>query len=257
MILEGRELTIGYSDRMVGDESRRRARHRRGAGAARAERRRQDHAAQDAARPARAESRRGAARRPAACAATATASARGSIAYVPQVAHRDLRVPGRDHRADGPHRARQPVQPADRRRPRGGGARAGALRHRASRRAALHHDLRRRAAARAARARAGAGAAVHRARRADREPRLRQPGQGDARDPRAGGVRPRRAVHHARSRTTRCAPPTARSCCARARGSARGRSAQVLNRAQLEALYGAPVEIVTDTATGTGAFLPG
>jgi iron complex transport system ATP-binding protein len=31
----------------------------------------------------------------------------------------------------------------------------------------------------------------------------------------------------------------------------------ILNRAQLEALYGAPVEIVTDTATGTGAFLPG
>ena len=36
-----------------------------------------------------------------------------------------------------------------------------------------------------------------------------------------------------------------------------GPVAQVLNRAQLEALYGAPVEIVTDTATGAGAFLPG
>ncbi len=36
-----------------------------------------------------------------------------------------------------------------------------------------------------------------------------------------------------------------------------GPVAQVLNRAQLEALYGAPVEIVTDTASGTGAFLPG
>jgi hypothetical protein len=33
--------------------------------------------------------------------------------------------------------------------------------------------------------------------------------------------------------------------------------ADVLNRAQLETLYGAPVEIVTDTATGAGAFLPG
>jgi iron complex transport system ATP-binding protein len=36
-----------------------------------------------------------------------------------------------------------------------------------------------------------------------------------------------------------------------------GPVADVLNRAQLEALYGAPVEIVTDTATGAGAFLPG
>jgi iron complex transport system ATP-binding protein len=36
-----------------------------------------------------------------------------------------------------------------------------------------------------------------------------------------------------------------------------GAVASVLNRAQLEALYGAPVEIITDTATGTGAFLPG
>jgi len=36
-----------------------------------------------------------------------------------------------------------------------------------------------------------------------------------------------------------------------------GPVAQVLNRGQLEALYGAPVEIVTDTATGAGAFLPG
>jgi iron complex transport system ATP-binding protein len=36
-----------------------------------------------------------------------------------------------------------------------------------------------------------------------------------------------------------------------------GPVARVLNREQLEALYDAPVEIVTDTATGTGAFLPG
>ena len=36
-----------------------------------------------------------------------------------------------------------------------------------------------------------------------------------------------------------------------------GPVASVLNREQLEALYGAPVEIVTDTVTGTGAFLPG
>ena len=45
-------------------------------------------------------------------------------------------------------------------------------------------------------ARAGAGAAIRGARRADREPRLRQPGQGDARDPRARRRRPRRALHH-------------------------------------------------------------
>jgi ABC-type cobalamin/Fe3+-siderophores transport systems, ATPase components len=74
---------------------------------------------------------------------------------------------------------------------------------------ALYDDLRRRAPARAARPRARAGAAIHRARRADREPRLRQPGQGDAGNPRARGFRPRRAVHHARSRTMRCAPPIA------------------------------------------------
>ncbi len=36
-----------------------------------------------------------------------------------------------------------------------------------------------------------------------------------------------------------------------------GPVANVLDRAQLEALYGSPVEIVTDTATGAGAFLPG
>ncbi len=36
-----------------------------------------------------------------------------------------------------------------------------------------------------------------------------------------------------------------------------GTVAEVLNRAQLEALYGSPVEIVTDTATGAVAFLPG
>ena len=55
------------------------------------------------------------------------------IAYVPQIACRDLRLHGRGRGADGPHRARQPVQPADRRRPRRRGAHARALRHRASR----------------------------------------------------------------------------------------------------------------------------
>jgi iron complex transport system ATP-binding protein len=45
-------------------------------------------------------------------------------------------------------------------------------------------------------ARVGPGAAIRGARRADREPRLRKPGQGDARDPRARRLRPRRAVHH-------------------------------------------------------------
>lgn len=51
-------------------------------------------------------------------------------------------------------------------------------------------------------------------------------------------------------------PPTVRSCCAGAR-IGEGPVAAVLNRAELEALYGAPVEIVTDTATGESAFLPG
>ena len=38
---------------------------------------------------------------------------------------------------------------------------------------------------------------------------------------------------------------------------AEGKVSEVLNRAQLEALYQAPVEKLTDTATGAGAFLPG
>jgi hypothetical protein len=38
---------------------------------------------------------------------------------------------------------------------------------------------------------------------------------------------------------------------------AEGAIGAVLNRAQLEALYGAPVETVADPATGKSAFLPG
>jgi len=38
---------------------------------------------------------------------------------------------------------------------------------------------------------------------------------------------------------------------------AEGAIGAVLNRKQLEALYGAPVETITDTATGKNAFLPG
>ena len=38
---------------------------------------------------------------------------------------------------------------------------------------------------------------------------------------------------------------------------AEGATGAVLNRTQLEALYGAPVETITDTATGKIAFLPG
>ena len=38
---------------------------------------------------------------------------------------------------------------------------------------------------------------------------------------------------------------------------AEGAVGDVLTRAQLEALYGAPVETLTDTATGSTAFLPG
>jgi iron complex transport system ATP-binding protein len=38
---------------------------------------------------------------------------------------------------------------------------------------------------------------------------------------------------------------------------AEGKVADVLTRAQLEALYGAPVETLTDTASGAAAFLPG
>jgi iron complex transport system ATP-binding protein len=38
---------------------------------------------------------------------------------------------------------------------------------------------------------------------------------------------------------------------------AEGAVAEVLTRAQLEALYGAPIETLTDSATGASAFLPG
>jgi iron complex transport system ATP-binding protein len=38
---------------------------------------------------------------------------------------------------------------------------------------------------------------------------------------------------------------------------AEGATASVLNRAQLEALYSAPVDVLTDTGTGSSAFLPG
>jgi iron complex transport system ATP-binding protein len=38
---------------------------------------------------------------------------------------------------------------------------------------------------------------------------------------------------------------------------AEGAVGSVLNREQLEALYGAPVEKITDTAAGLSAFLPG
>jgi iron complex transport system ATP-binding protein len=38
---------------------------------------------------------------------------------------------------------------------------------------------------------------------------------------------------------------------------AEGVVGEVLNRTQLEALYQAPVEKLTDTASGQGAFLPG
>jgi iron complex transport system ATP-binding protein len=40
-------------------------------------------------------------------------------------------------------------------------------------------------------------------------------------------------------------------------GIAEGATGAVLTRTQLEALYGAPVDIVTDTHSGTSAFLPG
>jgi ABC-type Fe3+-siderophore transport system permease subunit len=71
-----------------------------------------------------------------------------------------------------------------------------AVRHRTSGAAPLHDDFGRRAPAGAAGARAGAGAAIRRARRADRQPRFRQPGQGHARNPRACRRRPRHPVHH-------------------------------------------------------------
>src|SRR5262249_38616004 len=63
--------------------------------------------------------------------------------------------------------------------------------------ALLHHDFGRRRAPRAARPRASAGAAIRRARRADRKPRFRQPGPCDPRNPGAEGGRSRGSVHDA------------------------------------------------------------
>ena len=57
--------------------------------------------------------------------------------------------------------------------------------------------------------------------------------------------------------TTRCARPTAPICCVRGRASPMGRLRPVLNREQLEALYRATVERLTDPASGAVAFLPG
>ena len=118
------------------------------------------------------------------------------IAYVPQTHVATFAFTVRSGGADGPHRAWRPVRAADGEGPRGRSPHARPLRHRAIGATALHHDFRRRAPACAAGARTGAGAAIHRAGRADRQSRLRQPGQGDARDPRAGGFRPRRSLHH-------------------------------------------------------------
>ncbi len=169
---------------------------------------------------------------------------------------RDVRVPGRDHRADGPHRARQPVQPADRERSRGGGARAGALRHRASRERPYTMIS------------GGERQLALLARALAQEPQfivLDEPtasldfgNQGKV----MREIRALAASGHGVLFTTHD-PNHAMRAADRAfllREGTRigeGPVAQVLNRAQLEALYGAPVEIVTDTASGTGAFLPG
>ena len=56
---------------------------------------------------------------------------------------------------------------------------------------------------------------------------------------------------------TRCARPTGPICCATATRIAEGPVADVLNQAQLEELYRAPVERLVDPQTGAVAFLPG
>ena len=134
MILEGRELTIGYSDRVVGRDLDVALATGRGAGAARPERRRQDHAAQDAARPARAARRRGAARRQRRCRPIRMrerarlhrlcAAGRTSATFAFTV--EAVVLMGRT--AHGNLFSRPSA-----RRPRGGDAHARALRHRASR----------------------------------------------------------------------------------------------------------------------------
>ena len=83
MILSGHQLTIGYSDRVVGSGLDVALEDRRSAGAARPQWRWQDHVAEDVDRPARAESRRGAARR-ARLARYASRERARLIAYVPQ-----------------------------------------------------------------------------------------------------------------------------------------------------------------------------
>jgi hypothetical protein len=58
-------------------------------------------------------------------------------------------------------------------------------------------------------------------------------------------------------RTMRCAPPIAPTCSETVSASQKRRVADILNREQLEALYRAPVEKLTDMAAGASAFLPG
>ena len=65
---------------------------------------------------------------------------------------------------------------------------------------------------------------------------------------------PRRAVHHPRSQP-RAARRRPRLSAARRRAHRRGADEGMLTQARLEALYGAPVRVITD-ASGT-AFVPG
>ena len=179
------------------------------------------------------------------------------IAYVPQVAHRDLRLHRRDRRADGPHRARQPVQPAD--------ARTTARwRARALERFGIAHLAERPYTMISG----GERQLVLLARALAQEPQfivLDEPtasldfgNQGKV----MREIRALAASGHGVLFTTHD-PNHALRAADRAfllREGARiaeGAVGAVLNRAQLEALYGAPVETLTDPTTGATAFLPG
>ncbi len=69
--------------------------------------------------------------------------------------------------------------------------------------------------------------------------------------------RPRRAVHHPRSQPRACAPPTAPISCAPARASPKAQWAACSPAGSSRSSTSAPVEQLTDTATGASAFLPG
>ena len=146
------------------------------------------------------------------------------------------------HGADGPHRASRALRPARAARPRRPRARRSeTLGIAALADADYTADQRRPAPARADRARPRPGGALDRHGRADREPRLRQPGPRAARGP---GAPRRRATASCSRPTTPTTPSPARArsrCCTTAASRRTGGRRRCSPRQRLEAVYGVPV----------------